>query len=361
MLVCLTPSATEAQAGHHELRPIADGVLAAIVVGEPEEPANGNSLVIINEHDVVVVDATISPEHAEQLIRLIRGVTSKPVRYVVNTHWHDDHVNGNMVFRDTFPGVEFVAHPFTRDTIVHRLVPGLQQLRATYPGVLTTLRERLRTGLGRDGKPLTPVLRRLTESNVRAYAWFIDQLELLEIVPPTITVADSLVLHRGDRIIRVLHLGRGNTGGDLVVHLPREGILATGDLVVSPIPFAFGSFPAEWVQTLERLEALGATTIVPGHGNLMSDFSYVERVRRMLTYVVAEATSAAAAGRTLEETRAAIDLSRFRSEFGGDELRDLQFDQFFATPVIERAWAAAADTTAPRSGASAEDRGAHAR
>ena len=90
------------------------------------------------------------------------------------------------------------------------------------------------------------------------------------------TVADSLVLHRGGRDIEVKFLGRGHTSGDLVVYLPKERIVATGDLVVHPIPFGGSSYLQEWAGTLRKLKLLDATTIVPGHGEILSDWSYVD-------------------------------------------------------------------------------------
>ncbi len=89
-------------------------------------------------------------------------------------------------------------------------------------------------------------------------------------------MADSLILRRGERTIVIRYLGRGNTRGDLSVWLPREGVLATGDLLVNPVPYSFGSYLGDWVATLRKLRTLPARAIVPGHGAIQRDWSYLD-------------------------------------------------------------------------------------
>src|SRR4030095_5874587 len=102
-------------------------------------------------------------------------------------------------------------------------------------------------------------------------------------VLPTITLQDRLTLYRGDRRIDIRHLGMGHTSGDIVVHLPKEGILITGDLVVWPVPLVGNpqSHIGEWAATLEKLRALHATVIVPGHGPVLHDDSFLKTLADM--------------------------------------------------------------------------------
>ena len=93
-----------------EIEKLADGVYGFVWKGLLENPINGNSLFIINDSDVVVVDTSNFPSTARVMLAELRKLTDKPVRYVVNTHWHDDHHGGNFVFREAYPGVEIVAH-----------------------------------------------------------------------------------------------------------------------------------------------------------------------------------------------------------------------------------------------------------
>src|SRR6185295_10239565 len=85
---------------------LAKGVYAAIRTEPPGLTVNANSVFIINDSDVVVVDTTLTPGTARETIAALRQLTNKPVEYVINTHWHDDHIMGNQAYREAFPGVE---------------------------------------------------------------------------------------------------------------------------------------------------------------------------------------------------------------------------------------------------------------
>src|ERR1051325_8857768 len=94
---------------------LARNVYAAIRTEPPGLTVNANSVFIINDNDVVVVDTTLTPGTARETIAALKQLTNKPVKYVINTHWHDDHIMGNQAYREAFPGVEFIAHANTRD------------------------------------------------------------------------------------------------------------------------------------------------------------------------------------------------------------------------------------------------------
>jgi cyclase len=322
-----------------EIVALAEGVHAVLRRDPPDDAVNCNVLVIVNDADVVVVDGNLTPASAGATIAAIRRLTSKPVRYVINTHWHDDHVLGNGAYADAFPGVEFIGHPFTRQQILETVGPTLEKNRTAYREELAGLEGRMVKGIRRDGKPYTAE-DRVTAARVRAmFRAFIAQMPLMRIVPPTLLVNDSLTLRRGDREIRVVWLGRGNTAGDLVVHLPKEGIVATGDLLVHPIPFSFGSFLGDWMQTLSRVEGLGAKVLMPGHGELQRDTAYLTSVRELLGAMRTQMEAAVKKGLTLEKARESLDLTSYRQKFAGsDPIRDRQFTDFFVTPASERAY-----------------------
>jgi len=87
-----------------------------------QNPVEGNSLFIINDKDVLVVDACLFPSSTRLMIRELKQLTAKPVRYVVNTHFHDDHNNGNFVYREFWPDVEFIVHRDTRTDIIEQVI-----------------------------------------------------------------------------------------------------------------------------------------------------------------------------------------------------------------------------------------------
>src|SRR5215213_4852395 len=98
-----------------EVVKVAEGVYAAVRREPPGLTVNANSVFIINDEDVVVVDTTLTPGSARETLAALRKLTDKPVRYVVNTHWHDDHLLGNVAYRDAFPAADFIAHENTRE------------------------------------------------------------------------------------------------------------------------------------------------------------------------------------------------------------------------------------------------------
>jgi len=136
-----------------------------------------------------------------------------------------------------------------------------------------------------------------------------------------------------------MHLGRGNTAGDVVVQVPDARVVATGDLVVAPTPYGIGSYPGDWIATLPKLEALGATTFVPGHGPVQRDTVYVEQLVGLIEAVRSQAAAAVRDGLSLEDGKKRADLSVWKKRFAGDDFyRGVSFDQFFADPFLDRAY-----------------------
>lgn len=328
-----------AQSGRHEVVRIADGVYAVLQPTSVEYAANGNTTVVINEADVVVVDATNTPGSAEAVIAEIRRLTSKPVRFLVNTHWHQDHVVGNDAYQRAFPGIEIVAHPFTREVVLSQVTPELEKSRVAYPKLLAELEATLASGQHAQGRPLTDAERATTERRANIYRRYIPEMNRMVIVPPTLTVSENLVLRRGEREIRIQYLGRGNTQGDLIVYLPRERVLVTGDLVVHPIPFSYGSYLQDWPGTLDRLLAFDAAYIVPGHGPVMRDTEHIRTVRGLVLAVMDQTRALVRQGKTLDEIRAAIDIREWRTRLTrGDPVLERSFASVFFTPATERAY-----------------------
>jgi len=292
------------------------------------QPVEGNVLVIVNERDVVVFEGGGMPIAADNAIRLIRSITSKPVSHLVNSHWHGDHNLGNQIYRAEYPDITIVAHPATRAAM---LGPPMKYVTEFQKDLGSTISEW--TALKEKGE--------LSERRTR----LLDDLELLitdarriSITPPDLTVADELVLHRGAREIHIRYLGRGNTEGDLVLWLPQERIIATGDLVVHPIPYGFGSFPREWIETLARIQSFDFEMLVPGHGDVQRDSKYLELLRNMLTALRVQAAAAVAQGLDLEATRAALDFSAFAPQFPQDEVGKILFQAWWISPISRSLW-----------------------
>jgi cyclase len=343
----LLPCQAAAQNQSLEMVKLADGVYAAIYSEFRMDPVEGNTLLVVTSDGVVVFDTGRTPHTARNIIAEIKKLTDKPVRFVVNSHWHDDHVFGNQAYEEAFPGVQFIAHRETRAEMIAQSIPSLKTYGVDYWNKMSAgFEDRLAKGVTSDGKPLTDAQKtRLTEQ-IRTIRGFLPKIDEQRIVLPTVVTDNALTLHLGGQEIRVLHLGLGNTRGDLVLYLPRERVVATGDLLVHPTPFAYGSFPAEWVATLKSVRALDATTIVPGHGPLMRDTAYLDLVIELLESLVAQVEDAVRRGLSLEETRKAVDVTRFRERMAeGDSFRSAMFNDSIVRVAVESAYKAATAAT----------------
>lgn len=337
MLLTSIGAAAEDDPNAYDVVRLADGVYGLVWREQPIHP-EPNVLIVVDD-DVLVVDSSMFPSTAATIIREVKKLTSRPVRWVVNTHWHDDHVFGNSVYRETWPGVHFAAHPSTRADAASQAFAAIPQDIAQNAANLERYRAMLRTGKGDDGKPLTEARRKRVENAVSYFVRYAREAGSVRTVLPDVTFEDRLVLHRGARTVELLHLGRGNTRGDVVVWLPRERILATGDLVVSPSPFGIGSYYSDWTGTLERLMQLDAATVFLSHGRPQRDFAYVRTLRDLLADLVSRVSAEVKRGASLEDVKRSVTLEDWKERLAaGDETVARAFDAFFVAPAVERAW-----------------------
>jgi len=242
----------------HRFQQIAPGVYSAMATGTLN--VGSNSCVIVNQDEVLIVDSHISPESARVLLREIKTITDKPVRFLVNTHFHFDHANGNQVF--TAP-VDIVGHEFTRRKLLGDVLATgtiFAESLAGLPGQIDQLKQRAAAEQDAAAKA------RL-EQQVRVQQAYAEQVKEVKPTPPNVTLSDHLTLFRGDREIRLIHLGRAHTAGDVVVFLPRERVVCTGDMLVAGISNLSDGYVNEWPDTIEKLRALDFTDVVPGHGD----------------------------------------------------------------------------------------------
>ena len=322
-----------------DLQTLAEGVHAMVWKEPLTDPIEGNVLIIINEQDVLIVDSPFLPSTARRIVAEVRKLTPKPVKYVVNTHWHNDHVQGNDVYREAWPGVQFISHTETRQDAIDYAFGQIPKGRESAAQAITTMRGWLETGQDTAGKEIDPDRRLRITNYITFLEGMVEETASIETVASDITFDEQLTLFRGSRRIDLVHLGLGNTRGDIVVLLPKERIVATGDLVVHPEPFGFGSYYKEWIETLGRLAALEVDTFLPGHGPVMRDRSYIETLQALLRTLTTEVDAAVAEGLSLDETKKVVTLDEWKKKLAGDDAAVRRaFEQFFIAPAVERAW-----------------------
>lgn len=296
------------------------------VLRQPVEP---NALVIVNDADVVVVDPGGVPASAEHAIALIRSVTDKPVSVLVNTHWHGDHVLGNQIYRREFPGVRIVCHVNTYRDITGKPMQYIGRQDQAFAELIADWEAKAaKNQLEPRLQAMLPDVREAMLENRR-----------VQLTPPDMTFTDELVLHRGAREIHIKYLGRGNTEGDAVVWLPQERVLASGDLVVAPIPYGFGSYPKEWIETLDKLAAYDFKVLVPGHGEIQKNRDQIRLIQDLLREVRRQVATSVKQGLDLAATRKAVDLSTLaRRVAGTDPAKQRLFDAWWTSPITRSAW-----------------------
>jgi glyoxylase-like metal-dependent hydrolase (beta-lactamase superfamily II) len=338
-----SPQDKEAPSPAHnfEVQKLAEGVYGVMRKDPPGLMADANNVFIINDDDVIVVDANGAPSITKEVLAALRKLTNKPVRYVINTHWHDDHIIGDPVYRDAFPAVEFIGHAKTREYLPNQGAANRKSFLTEAPKFLEYLRGLVEKNKSLTGAELTAEERVSFTNDIKLAGWVLAEGAQTQLTLPTLTVEDRLTLHRGNRAIDIRHLGRGHTAGDIVVHLPKEGILITGDLVVWPVPLVGGeqSYVGDWSATLERLRELKPSIIVPGHGPVMRDDSYLKLMANLFASVKQQTDAAVARGETLEQVRKSVKLDEFRKQFAGESLvRRILFNTYVTGPAVAAAF-----------------------
>jgi glyoxylase-like metal-dependent hydrolase (beta-lactamase superfamily II) len=239
---------------------LGDGLYCLTAEGDP------NSGVIVGDDGVMVVDARATPVLARELIERIRGITDKPIKYVLLSHYHAVRVLGASAY-------------------------GAQHIIASQ-GTYELIRERGQQDFDSEAQRF-PRLFRAVET-VPGLTW------------PTLVFDKSLTIFMGRREVQILHLGKGHTKGDTVAWLPKEKVLFSGDLVeYGAAPYCGDAHFREWPETLEKVRALGAEKLVPGRGDALMTPAEVNRAidgtQGFLREMTREVEAGVRAGRKLKE------------------------------------------------------------
>ena len=243
---------------------IGEGLYAFTAEGDP------NSGVIVGDDCVMVIDAQATPVMAREVIARVRIVTDKPIRYVLLSHYHAVRVLGASAYADA----EILASDATRGLIVER---GRQDMDSE---------------IGRF-----PRLFRAVES-IPGLTW------------PTVTFPQQMSVWLGKREVRIMHLGRGHTAGDVVAFVPDANVVFSGDLVeYRSACYCGDAHFADWPATLDRLAALKPKALVPGRGAALANADKVSEgvamTRDFLSTLYGSAAASAAKGASLKEAFAA--------------------------------------------------------
>jgi cyclase len=285
-----------------------------------------NVVVVINEKDVTVFDSFTRAGTARMVIAEIRKLTSKPVRTLINSHWHQDHWSGNQEFVKAYPGVQIIATRGSRD-YMKRMGPGFfaASIERGATAARAALDSAVRTGKQADGAALTAAVREQMEHDVAETEAFGREVRALHRVLPTLAFQDTLVFWSGSREFRLFE-ATGDATSSTVLYLPGEQLLVTGDVLVAqesgegPPPWTTNSYSiTPWLTSLRSLEALELRTIVPGQGIPFHDKRYLHLTIRVFEGIIAQVHAALERGVVgLEAVQAAVDVDSLGRQYSPD-------------------------------------------
>lgn len=298
--------------------------------------AIGNVILIEQRDGFVVIDSGINAANGRAVVRYARSLAKKPIKAVLITHWHGDHPQGVSAIRDAYPKVRIITTRGTEaglrgpaaydigyrpDPKFDRAVANLtEQSKANYrklledPTTAPDRKERIRKALGQlDG---------LARDFVGSY-----------LVLPNETFERELLITDRDFPVRLMFLGRANTEGDAIAWLPKQKIVATGDIIVAPVPFGFGSFSGDWIDTIGKIKALGFTTLIPGHGMPQADSSHLDKLVASLIDLRTQVMPLAKAGMPLDEVRKKVDFAKSIDLFGSEPRIRANAPRLFFEPM----------------------------
>jgi cyclase len=277
---------------HFAVERVADGVFAAIV--NPMGGAMSNAGIVDLGDKTLVFDTFMTPQAAEDLRRAAEQLIGRPVTFVVNSHWHDDHVRGNQAFES----VEIVATDQTSLLMATKTVASIERYREQAPEYVRYLEEQYE-------RETDEQKRQEMAYGVALGHEIVASLATLRFTPPTRTFTEKLVFRGAQRVAELLTYGGGHTESDAFLYLPDARLLFAGDLVViANHPWMGHGDPGEWLRILDRLEALEVATLISGHGPVGTRAD-IASVRDYITDVIRLAEEYVQRGATPDEMAAA--------------------------------------------------------
>lgn len=290
----------------HRFEEFADGVW--YVSGTGSVHTMSNVMVLVGAFDTLVVDSHVTPAAARALIDSLPAITDKPVRYLVNSHYHFDHAHGNQSFPD---GIEIIGHEFTRKKLNGELGNVLEEntfksFSDPVPSLVAILERELE---GAD----SPEMRSQIERRLHVQRDYMNAIPEVQPTPPNITLDTKMTLFQvaenGSREIQLRHFGRAHTGGDVVIYLPKEKVLFTGDMLLPFLSYMGDGHVDEWPATLEGLKSLDFDLWLGGHGPVMESKDVIDNFQAYLRDVWEQTNEFYADGVSWEEAATQIDMT----------------------------------------------------
>lgn len=288
-----------------DIQKVADGVYCALA--HPQALTNCNAAIFVNSQDVLVVDAHSKPSAAASLISQIREeITTKPVRYLVNTHFHWDHAQGDAAYRANGAKVDIIASEATKQLLAQNARNRLKESLDGVPQIIDGLQARL-------AKASTTAEREFFKEQIRLAGAY--QAEMRDFTPelPDITFTKSHVIKDRTHDLHIEFHGRAHTAGDVVVFCPQKRAVATGDAIIGFLPNIADGYPRDWPATINSVGQLAADWILPGHGSVQPKHERMIQLRNYIEEVTALVETGKKAGKPVDELKKSITPSSLKT------------------------------------------------
>ena len=298
-------AAPSSDANLFDIQKVAKGIYFARA--RPQAMLNCNAAIFVRSKDVVVVDTHSKPSAAASLIsQMKREVTTKPVRYVINTHFHWDHTQGSHAYRLTGEKVDFIASAATKQLMESLAVARMKASVGAVPQQIDALRDQAARSTSAGEKAFCA-------EQIRQLQAYQAELKDYTLELPTITFEKTYLLQDPDHDLHVEFHGHAHTAGDVVVYCPQERAIATGDVIHGFLPFIADGFPRIWPATIDSIGAADFNTILPGHAALQTGRTTMINLRNYIEELTGKVEEARKAGLTVSEMQKRITVASLKS------------------------------------------------
>ena len=310
-------AAPNADASLFDIQKVANGIYFAHA--RPQAMINCNAAIFVRSQDVVVVDAHSKPSAAASLIGQIkREITTKPVRYVINTHFHWDHTQGNHAYRLTGEKVDFIASAATKELMENLAIARMKASVGAVPQQIDTLRSQA-------ARSSSAAEKAFCADQVRQLEAYQAELKDYTLELPTITFDKSYLLQDPAHDLHIEFHGHAHTAGDVVVFCPQARTIATGDVIHGSLPFIADGFPRIWPGTIDSIGRADFNSIMPGHAGLQTGRTVMTNMRNYIEELTGRVEEGKKAGLTVAEMQQRITVASLKSlqsnDYGGYLMR----------------------------------------
>ncbi|OXS76368.1 hypothetical protein B1B04_05185 [Lysinibacillus sp. KCTC 33748] len=291
------------ETNYFTLHHLCDGVYAA--VAKPGQGAWGNAGIIDLGDELLVFDSLSTPSAGEELRRQAESLTGKKVKYLINSHYHGDHVFGNQVFSDTTIISTYVTEKLCKEK---NKIEDYEKEKQDMNQYLLQLKSKI-------DSTEDIIIKKSLINQYQEMSKVLDDLSQLQIVLPSMLFEEKLTITGSDKTVELYCLGGGHSPSDTFMYLPKEKIAFMGDLVTEDLHVPIYN-PEEFLNILKQVKQIDINIIVPGHGNV-ADLTVCDTLIDYLSYMTQQAKEALQQKLSLEDFISEFDVPKTFREWKG--------------------------------------------